>query len=620
MKQKIVILMITTLIILTAYFMIIPVKASESLNNLKPLVLLKGTTNFSLEEEGYDLVDNNIDPNMIGSYEVQYINKETGDVLIREVEVIDLENGYYKENMTSINTFKDYPVELLYSESYQGKHILIVKFISDTIKNTGYVFMYLIENNQIIKEVSLYFNVDLIVEDLKIIDNYFIMTGSMMNTLTGNVDIFVRVNRLDGLLIYDECFGGSNQDIGYQIVETSESYIVAGKTQSNDKDFISNINNDTNFIMSLSKDKREIKNIVYSAVNIDYNQFYLRNRDDDTYIFYNTPKNQTMINKINSLGNISEEYQLPIKSGELLQDITISDKLELGYINGNKVIYREFILGESSVNYEIMVNGVVENIKKENNKITMLTKNKDRSVYQVYNNNKLVYELSLDNNKYILKEDGLIYCEEKKINVYNINYLIIETLGNNILNNNEEYHDYKVIMNGDYIRHNDKTVDLVNKEELGKYLISYVFEDEFLFIFNKELYVYEDVGVCDGGIYDIGTIICVNNGVLNNEYISGEYVLNKEGVYTLILNGHNLTQELHFEVRDLRVSDSIEEKINTTIELDIIEPSLEMKDVILKLNTITDEIDTVENNFSFMYTIPIMLTIAFAFVIIKIKF
>ena len=156
MKQKIVILMITTLIILTAYFMIIPVKASESLNNLKPLVLLKGTTNFSLEEEGYDLVDNNIDPNMIGSYEVQYINKETGDGLIREVEVIDLENGYYKENMTSINTFKDYPVELLYSESYQGKHILIVKFISDTIKNTGYVFMYLIENNQIIKEVRKY--------------------------------------------------------------------------------------------------------------------------------------------------------------------------------------------------------------------------------------------------------------------------------------------------------------------------------------------------------------------------------------------------------------------------------------------------------------------------------
>ena len=620
MKQKIVILMITTLIILTAYFMIIPVKASESLNNLKPLVLLKGTTNFSLEEEGYDLENNNIDPNMIGSYEVQYINKETGDVLIREVEVIDLENGYYKENMTSINTFKDYQVELLYSESYQGKHTLIVKFISDTIKNTGYVFMYLIENNQIIKEVSLYFNVDLIVEDLKIIDNYFIMTGSMMNTLTGNVDIFVRVNRLDGLLIYDECFGGSNQDIGYQIVETSESYIVAGKTQSNDKDFISNINNDTNFIMSLSKDKREIKNIVYSADNIDYNQFYLRNRGDDTYIFYNTPKNQTMINKINSLGNISEEYQLPIKSGELLQDITISDKLELGYINGNKVIYREFILGESSVNYEIMVNGVVENIIKENNKITMLTKNKDRSVYQVYNNNKLVYELSLDNNKYILKEDGLIYCEEKKINVYNINYLIIETLGNNILNNNEDYHDYKVIMNGDYIRHNDKTVDLVNKEELGKYLISYCFEDDFTFMFDKEIYVYEDVGVCDGGIYDIGTIICVNNGVLNNEHISGEYILNKEGVYTLILNGHNLTQELHFEVRDLRVSDSIEEKINTTIELDIIEPSLEMKDVILKLNTITDKIDTVENNFSFMYTIPIMLTIAFAFVIIKIKF
>lgn len=620
MKQKIAILMITTLILLTAYFMIIPVKASESLDNLKPLVLLKGTTNFSLEEEGYNLVDNNIDPNMVGSYEVQYINNETGDVLIREVDVIDLENGYYKANMTSINTFKDYPVELLYSESYQEKHILIVKFISDVIKNTGFVFMYLIENNQIIKEVSLYFNVDLIVEDLKIIDDYFIMTGSMMNTLTGNVDIFVRVNRLDGLLIYDECFGGSNQDIGYQIVETSESYIVAGKTQSNDKDFISNINNDTNFLMSLSKDKREIKNVVYNTDNIDYSQFYLRNKSDDTYICYNTPKNQTMIKKINTLGNISEEYQLPIKSGEILQNITISDKLELGYINSNKVIYREFILEEEPFNLEIEVDGVVENIKKENDKITILTRNKDQSVYQVYNNNKLVYELLLDNNQYILKEDGLIYCEAKKINIYDINYLIIETLGNNVLNNNEDYHDYKIIMNGDYIKHNDKTVDLVNKEELGKYLISYVLEDEFIFIFNKDIYVYEDVGVCDGGIYDIGTIINVNNGVLNNEYISGEYILNKEGVYTLILNGNNLTQELHFEVRDLRISDSIEEKINTTIELDIIEPSLEIKEAVLKLNTITDTIDMVEDNFSFMYTIPIMLTIAFTFVIIKIKF
>lgn len=620
MKQKIVILMITTLIILTAYFVIIPVKASVSINNLKPLVLLRGTTNFSLEEEGYDLENNNVNPDMIGSYEAEYTNKETGDVVIRDVEVIDLENGYYKENMTSINTFKDYPVELLYNESYQEKHILIVKFISDTIKNTGYVFMYLIENNQIIKEVSLYFNVDLTVEDLKIIDDHFIMTGSMMNTLTGNIDIFVRVNRLDGLLIYDECFGGSNQDIGYQIIETSESYIVGGKTQSNDKDFISNINNDANFIMSLSKDKREIKNVVYNADNIDYSQFYLKNKSEDTYLCYNTPKNQTMIKRINNLGNITEEYQLPVKSGEVLQDIIISDKIELGYIKDNKVIYRDFILGEEPTNLEILVDGKIENINKENDKITVLARNKDRSVYKVYNNNKLVYELLLDNNQYILKEEGVIYCEENKINVYDINYLIIETLGDNVLDNNEDYHDYKVIMNGDYIRHNDKTIDLVNKDELGKYIISYCFEDDFTFMFDKEIYVYEDVGVYDGGIYDIGTIINVNNGVLNNEHISGEYILNKEGDYSLILNGHNLTQELHFEVRDLRVSDNVLEKVNTTLELDITEPILETKDVILKLNTIADEIDTVENNFSFMYTIPIMLTIAFTFVIIKIKF
>lgn len=620
MKQKIVILMITTLIILTAYFVIIPVKASVSINNLKPLVLLRGTTNFSLEEEGYDLENNNVNPDMIGSYEAEYTNKETGDVVIREVEVIDLENGYYKENMTSINTFKDYPVELLYNESYQEKHILIVKFISDTIKNTGYVFMYLIENNQIIKEVSLYFNVDLTVEDLKIIDDHFIMTGSMMNTLTGNIDIFVRVNRLDGLLIYDECFGGSNQDIGYQIIETSESYIVGGKTQSNDKDFISNINNDANFIMSLSKDKREIKNVVYNADNIDYSQFYLKNKSEDTYLCYNTPKNQTMIKRINNLGNITEEYQLLVKSGEVLQDIIISDKIELGYIKDNKVIYRDFILGDEPTNLEILVDGKIENIKKENDKITVLARNKDRSVYKVYNNNKLVYELLLDNNQYILKEDGLIYCEEKKINVYDINYLIIETLGDNVLDNNGDYHDYKVIMNGDYIKHNDKTIDLVNKDELGKYIISYCFEDDFTFMFDKEIYVYEDVGVYDGGIYDIGTIINVNNAVLNNENISGEYILNKEGDYSLILNGHNLTQELHFEIRDLRVSDNVLEKVNTTLELDITEPILETKDVILKLNTIADEIDTVENNFSFMYTIPIMLTIAFTFVIIKIKF
>ena len=155
MKQKIVILMITMLIILTAYFVLIPVHASAPTYELKKLVLLKGASELNLEEEGYQLVDNNVDVNKIGSYVANYVKIDTQDVFTRKVEVIDLDSCYYNETMTSIETFKDYPVELLYNESYNGKHLLIVKFISDIIKNTGYIFMYLIENNQIINEVSL---------------------------------------------------------------------------------------------------------------------------------------------------------------------------------------------------------------------------------------------------------------------------------------------------------------------------------------------------------------------------------------------------------------------------------------------------------------------------------
>lgn len=622
MKQKIVILLITTLIILTAYFIIIPVKANSSIQELKPVVLLKGTKNYSLLEEGYELFDNNVDTNVVGSYEVEYINMATKEKVVRQVEVIDLEKSYYKETMTTIKTFKDYPVELLYNESYEGKHLLIVKFVSDINKNTGYIFMYLVENNQIKNEVSLYYNTDLTIEDLKIIDDHFIMTGSMYNTLKGSYDVFVRVNRLDGLLLYDECFGGNNTDVGYQIVETKDSYIVAGKTLSNDRDFVSNINNDTNYIMSISKDKREIKNIAYNAESIDYNSLYLRNDSTDVYLCYNTPQNYTKVSKLNNLGVISESYLFSIKPSDVLKEVIISDEIEFIYINNDKVVIRSYVLGESITEKEIFVDDKIESIRVEKNKISMMVRNSTRSIYKVYNEGNLVYELLLDNSKYLLKEDGVVLKETKRINVYDINYLIINTLGDNIIDNEKgNYHNYQIIMNGDYVKHSTKTIDLVNTDELGCYSIIYVFENDFLFMVEKELYVYEDIGVVDGGVYDIGTVINTSSrALLNDETFIGEYVLNKEGSYKLILNGNNLTQELHFEVRNLSLDINIKNEKDTTLELEISEPILETEDALVNVSTITDTIDVVQNNLSFMYTLPIVLSIAFTFLIVKMKF
>ena len=399
-------------------------------------------------------------------------------------------------------------------------------------------------------------------------------------------------------------------------------HIVVGKTLSNDGDFISNINNDTNFVMSLSKEEREIKNIVYSSEAIDYSELYLVNNEEDVYLCYNTPQNYTKVSVINSLGISREVYLFPIKPSEVLCNVNINETLEFTYINNNKIIIRDYVLGEEVSYKEVLVEDSIESIKVENKKISMMVRRSSRSIYKVYNDGKLVYELLLDNNSYLLKEDGVILCENKRINVYDIDYLIINSLGDNIVENNlDDYHDYEIIMNGNYVKHSSKTIDLVNLNQLGCYNIKYVFEDDFIFVTTKQLYVYVDVGVRDGGVYDIGTIINLSiPAVLNNEAINGKYVLDKEGSYTLILQGNNLTQELHFEVKDLSVNVDILDVVDTNVEIEILEPDLEIFDVVVNVNTITDTIDVVQNNLTFMYTLPMLLSICFAFIIIKMKF
>lgn len=617
MKLKIVILSITTIIILTVYFMVIPVKATTLSKELKTIVLLVGTSECNLEEEGYTVVNNELDLNRVGSYEVVYQHNDTEELINREVFVID-QNGYYSENMVTIETFNDYQMELLSSVSYgNNKHLLIVKFITDIEKNIGHVFMYTVENNKVIKSVNLFFNVDLIVNDLKIVNDHFIMTGKMWNSLYGNYDSFIRVNSLNGLLIFSEMYGGSNEDSGKRIIETDDAYMVFGKTSSNDLDFVNNSLSENNYLMTINKNDKTIKNIVYYQDNIDFEHLYLKKRDSDILLCYDTLKNMTKIIKIDDSGNIKEIIENEKNSDEHLVDILDNEQNTLVYSNNNKLITKT---KEEVINIELK--GEIKELLTEEDLISLLLYNEGRYIYTVINNGEVIYELLLDDSEYKLIKNGVIIKDNNFINVYNINYLLINDLGNYVIDTtNQEYHDYEIIMNGKKIKHNDKTIDMVTSNMLGRYLVQYVFEDDFIFLMDKEITVYEDIGVSDGKTYDIGTVINTKSpAYINDQFFQGEYVLNNTGEYILVLMGENFKQTIHFEVSDLSVMPgvNIQKKAELTYKIDV--PTLIKNDVNVNVNSSMNEVDVIHNDWNWVYTVPAALSIGVVFLIVKMKF
>ena len=147
------------------------------------------------EKDGYVIIQNNVNSLEVGSYEIVYQSLADGMLYTRYVEVISRDNKeYFNVDTCTIETFNDYPMILEKSVSLtKNEQILMVRYITDSDKNIGHLYMYYIKNNEIIKEILLFYNQKITVNDLLVDGDDF--NEPITDTARGILDGHIMLSR-----------------------------------------------------------------------------------------------------------------------------------------------------------------------------------------------------------------------------------------------------------------------------------------------------------------------------------------------------------------------------------------------------------------------------------------
>lgn len=636
MKFKVLILMMITLMILTTCLMI-PVKGGEN-EKIKTLIILEGEVENSVYEvEGYKIIDNQITNNVPGEYEISYQSLSTGEILQRKVIVISkTDKDYFDVESTTIETFKDYPMILEKVESLnEEKHLIIVRYLTDVETNKGHTYMYVIENNQVIKEVQLYYNTILEIQDLVIDGDTFVFTGRVWNSLYANYDIILCAYRSDGMQLCSKTIGGTEEDIAYKIEMTDKNYILMGLTDSTDGIFQENNKPGRYFIMSIDKETYEIIQIGTEPNEVSFDKLYFITNLGKLYLVYQTEPETIKLVNIDEKGNY-----LKTKTMKYEEDVDLKEV----YIHNLEM----YMLLDKKDDFEI---GKI-NIKDGYSMLKLYSKNGDYVTSQYYDNSLEILFNNSSCYKYVVIDKNLnnVYEQEIKglfandsriemlknqilennlnldsITLHKLSYIKINSIGTTLLKQGQsDYHDYSVIINGEVVKHDiSRSNDFVNQNVFGTYLVQYWMEDDVVFIMNKEVFVEPICGIKDKGIYDVGIKLYPNGiGYLNNELIKEGYQINLPGEYKLELIGYqNRKMTFDFEVKELSVSKDIIEENSYFCDVSVEGKCEDIKE--MKCEIISNDITRTPSSlktWQWMYTIPVLFIVTLGFLIIKMKY
>lgn len=187
---------------------------------------------------------------------------------------------------------------------------------------------------------------------------------------------------------------------------------------------------------------------------------------------------------------------------------------------------------------------------------------------------------TLDNNIYLIGGN-----DDEIIDV--INYISIKGIKyNTYLAEFETYNAYAYQVNREEIF---TTGNLRSGNVFGKYLEKYSYDLPYVsLIVSDKYYIQEKINIINDEIYDVGIKLTFNgDGYLNDDKIDNNFVVDKEGTYSLMVVGSNARKIINFTVKNLCVY-SEEKEV----------PELEISDYKLeKRASVNDPIISTENNF-----------------------
>ena len=610
-----------------------------------------------LEEEGHQIIENNVDWTRSGKYEVEYFNPTSRQFFSKEVVVTSseqLENGLSDFLVDTIQT-KAVVSNILYVNENEY-------FIYGAI-NDGY-YPYQGNYNQEFAYIAFYQNNRIqwtkrindlrygVIKDACLTAHGAAFIGDYDSEDEGR-NIFILEISLSGIILYEKEFKGYQDDFGHKLFINDNRLYFVGETFSSDHDFLYFTDNDSNIIagyVSLVQDD-------------DYEMIALGNKENDVFkdaVFHNqilyiymqfngTGYFQQDFNITSYEALISIDYRLTINeyisidkynplNGAKLSVVNDAICLVKGCYTSNRLTFFMFDahLGYlHNVTFSVDYNRIISDFKIiENENLVIIicfaydnlgqkyhiVSFLNRDLYKIssYSNKTSYYKLlnafQDQNQKIIFSSWNL---DSQTVDV--VKYQNIQLFETKYIDDNKIFYERTLKINNEWVDY-QLYLDNVGNNPFGAYTNLYRFISmDTVIIIDMDMYFFPKTNIVSKETYDLGLCLQFNGkGYLNDELITTGKMINQEGNYVLQLIGNsNETEVFTFKVKPLSENAPLEVSETCSYDIELMnsadsEKPHESNKVNLTNNLFeNDEINTLP----FIYLGVILLGLVFGIII-----
>jgi len=591
-----------------------PIKAQNNQTyNVKPIITLSGKNYGHLTSiEGYEIISNNVNWFVPGAYSIVY--RVSGGVYIVNRKVIvlskyDFLNGGYHEVTIHDRLYGASSLERIILASHtidETKAVWVQSVYDSQDQERGSdIVISLYDTNQIIWETTLHKGYGDYIKKIISNGNVIVAVGTTYDEIESQNGWLIELD-MNGTITKDIQYGGTKRDYFNDVLIFDQSYVVFGKSNSNDGFFVNKtfqgddydglimiINRSNFFIDGLYQYGAEGNDEFHQAVFRD-NHFYITASSEgfvgilsdgfsyrrrgivkiSLFGFVDNMRWMEYVNELESNKIMIDDFRniyliQSIRSSLYQKHLVSIYKVgeNLTYELVDSYIYPSELVSMSFKDCHIDTDGNIVVL----NQIITSKNNQVKYGYYIrkYHNGQVIQETDYFGNESFISPisilDGekiMILAQESKIGIGTKPVLISnshfssKSLGSTIINQYKaKIDDYELYIDNRQILHSvEKSNIEYNANSFGYYTVDYVFDQtDFLIAFTKEIYVSENINASSGEVYSKGYILRFNGeGYLNGKKINTNHQVVEQGVYVLeVIGKDGIKKLIDFSVEEV---------------------------------------------------------------------
>lgn len=638
MKKIIMFIAIFTNILITTNI-IKGVKASVDVT--KPLVVLVGGKyeNY-FNVDGYEIINNNVNTNKCGNYNITYKDNHTGEIFEKKVYVKDerelLSEDCYAENYQTILNSNNRIINTKVIQTGLYMYISLSEEIQEGLYDLRFIKL---KDNEIVFDKVIMQNVNGEISDFILADEEIVLLINKINN--SNQDVYIKTISYDGQDLYEKHLEGNNYDRGFKVQEERDVYFFAIETVSNNGS-IYNKNNTNSYITLYTIDKFDKSDIYVEYISNEYGVQFV-----DMYAsrfgllvlckYYNTNIKLTYheLVRFDSVdGSFCDTRTLSANIGEEYSQMKEADNGEVYYIvtkYSNELGTNEYSLYKlnsqltktiiNTYHYNKRPNLILSDyLVYDKDNFTMIYSLVDLTkedpygyLYQIYDDGEISLEIENYSSTMLingfLDNDTLLFTNDKGVIINDIEYLIFTMLNNEVTTSNNTLSVHPILyINGDKVE-----LD-INKSSLNYDINTHgIYNVIFYFTHNKmDVAIYGTINVEAysnikyGETYDKNLrLTFTGEGILNDQIIETGYIVTKPGTYILEIIGVNgLSYEYEFIIDEISYKEEKLVKEEITLSTNAFE-KISSNNINLNNNIKESDINNNKKNYNWTLLIPL---------------